>query len=180
MTTTATPPTRALLPDGEIAWVRKLEASDAQAVLALRARLAGRDRHLRFFGLGVAGLAELATQLSHNSGVGHTAVGCFLHSRLAGIACYDILADPAEAAVALVVDGGARTLGVAVLLLEQLVVSAEHEGVRALVVDVGDQGPENAKMLGVFAALGIPFRPGLQVTETRSGGGSPPGTGAPA
>src|SRR2546423_2602412 len=154
MTTAATPPVRALLPDGEVAWVRRLEARDAAAVLALRSRLSGHDRHLRFFGLGVADLAELSNQLSHNSGVGHTAVGCFLHSRLAGIARYDILPDPAEAEVALVVDGHGPTLGVAALLLEQLVVSAEHEGVRTLVADVG---AENAKMLGVFAALGIPF-----------------------
>jgi hypothetical protein len=127
---TATPPVRALLPDGEVAWVRKLEACDGAAVLALRARLSGRDRHLMFFGLGVAGLAELSTQLSHSSGVGHTAVGCFLHSRLAGVARYDILADPTEAEVALVVDGHGPVLGVAALLLEQLAVSAEHEGAR--------------------------------------------------
>ena len=73
---TATPPVQALLPDGEVAWVRKLEACDGAAVLALRARLSGRDRHLTFFGLGVAGLAELSTQLSHNSGVEHNAVEC--------------------------------------------------------------------------------------------------------
>jgi hypothetical protein len=157
--TNPTPPARVLLPDGEVAWVRRLEACDAAAVLALRARLSGRDRHLRFFGLGVAGLAELATQLTHGSGVGHTAVGCFLRSRLAGLARYDILADPAEAAVALVVDGHGPTVGVAALLLEQLVVSAEHEGVRTLVADIG---AENAKMLGVFAALGIPIRPALR------------------
>lgn len=157
--TTATPPVRVLLSDGEVAWVRKLKAHDAAAVLALRTRLSGCDRHLRFFGLGVAGLAELSTQLSRSSGIGHTAVGCFVHSRLAGVARYDILADSAEAEVALVVDGHGPTLGVAALLLEQLVVSAEHEGVRMLVADVG---AENAKMLGVFAALGIPFRPGLE------------------
>jgi GNAT superfamily N-acetyltransferase len=166
---TATPPVRSLLPDGEVAWVRKLEAGDAAAVLALRTRLSGRDRHLRFFGLGVAALAELAAQLSHSSGVGHTAVGCFLHSRLAGVARYDILADAGEAAVALAVDGHGPTLGVATLLLEQLVVAAEHEGVRMLVVDAG---AENAKMLGVFAALGIPFRPGLQAPNARRPAGA--------
>src|SRR5207302_5463361 len=98
----------------------------------------------------------------HSSGVGHTAVGCFLHSRLAGVARYDIQADTGEAEVALAVDGHGPTLGVATLLLEQLVVAAEHEGVRMLVVDAG---AENAKMLGVFAALGIPFRPGLRVAN---------------
>jgi GNAT superfamily N-acetyltransferase len=159
MTITATPPVRALLPDGEIAWVRELEAGDTAAVLALRARLAGRDRHLPFPGLDSAGLAELATRLSHNAGVGHTAVGCFLHARLAGVACYDVLADPAEASVALVVDDGTRALGVAALLLEQIAGSAEHEGVRSLVVE---GGAENAQLLGVFAAVGIPFRPGPQ------------------
>ncbi|WP_328457153.1 MULTISPECIES: GNAT family N-acetyltransferase [unclassified Amycolatopsis] len=169
--TTATPPARALLPDGEIAWVRRLEAGDTADVLALRNRLAGRDRHLGFFGIGAAGLTELATQLSRSSGVGHTAMGCFLHSRLAGIARYDILTDAAEAELALVVDGGTRALGVATLLLEQLVVSAEHEGVRALVVDPGTDGPENAKLLGVFAALGIPLRPGPLFTDAGSGRG---------
>ncbi|MEU8632823.1 GNAT family N-acetyltransferase [Amycolatopsis sp. NPDC048633] len=167
--TTATPPVRALLPDGEVAWVRKLEAGDATAVLELRTRLSGPDRHLRFFGVGVAGLAELSAQLTHSSGVGHTAVGCFLHSRLAGVARYDILADAGEAAVALVVDGHGPTLGVATLLLEQLVVSAEHEGVRVLVVDAG---AENAKTLGVFAALGIPFRPGSRVPDARRQAGA--------
>lgn len=155
--TTATPPARALLPDGEIAWVRRLEACDAAAVRALRDRLAGPDRHLRCFGLGVAGLAELATQLAGGSGVGHTAMGCFLRSRLTGVARYDILADPAEAGVALVVDGHAPALGVATLLLEQLVVSAEHEGVRTFVAGAG---ADDAKTLGAFAALGIPVRPG--------------------
>jgi GNAT superfamily N-acetyltransferase len=165
--TTATPPVRALLPDGEMAWVRKLEARDTAAVLALRARLADRDRHLRFFGIGATGLTGLATQLSRNAGVGHTAMGCFVRSRLAGIARYDILTDSAEAEVALVVDGGARVLGVASLLLEQLVVSAEHEGVRALVVDVG---AEHTKLLGVFAALGIPYRLGAPGLDAGSGG----------
>ncbi|WIY02992.1 GNAT family N-acetyltransferase [Amycolatopsis mongoliensis] len=163
--TTVTPPARALLPDGEVAWVRKLEARDAAAVLALRARLAGRDRHLRF-GPGVAGLAELSAQLSHGSGAGNTAVGCFRRSRLAGVARYDILADPAEAEVSLVVDGRGPALGVAALLLEQLAVAADHEGVRMLVVDAG---AENAKMLGVFAALGIPFRRGPK-PESRAAG----------
>jgi hypothetical protein len=30
---------------------------------------------------------------------------------------------------------------------------------------VADTDAENAKMLGVFAALGIPFRPGLQCEQ---------------
>ncbi|MFG1646658.1 GNAT family N-acetyltransferase [Amycolatopsis sp. NPDC049252] len=159
---TATPPVRILLPDGEVAWVRGLAAADTAAVLALRNRLAERDRHLSFFGLGVGGLAALATRLSHGAGVGHTAVGCFVHSRLAGVACYDILADSAEAEVALVVDGRTEALGVATLLLDQLAVIAEHEGVRAFVGDVRGEDP---KMLGVFEALGVPFRPGSRVTD---------------
>jgi hypothetical protein len=51
--TTTTPPVKALLADGEIAWVRRLDSGDITELQALRARLSGRDRYLRFFELGV-------------------------------------------------------------------------------------------------------------------------------
>ncbi len=154
---TTIPPVKALLSDGEVAWVRRLRPGDVLAVLALHARLSGRVRYFWFFGLGVARLGKLATQLAEDSGVGQTAVGCFVHDRLVGVARYEILADPTQAEIALVVDSRTRTLGVATLLLEQLVISACHEGVRSLVTDVV---AESSKMLGVFAALGLPFRIG--------------------
>lgn len=115
---------RSLLPDGEVAWVRRLEARDAAAVLAQQARLSGSDRHLRF--LGVAKPAELSSKLSRGFDAGHTAVWCFLPFYLAGVACYDILPRPTEAEVALVVDGRTPAFGVAALLLDQLVISAER------------------------------------------------------
>jgi hypothetical protein len=153
--TATTPPVKALLADGEIAWVRRLDAGDITELQALRARLFGRDRYLRFFEVGVLEPAELATRLATRSGVGPTAVGCFRHTRLVGVAQYEIVDDPAEAEISLIVDGRTSTLGVATLLLEQLVFAAEHEGVRTFVTDVVT---EDANMLGVFAALGIPFR----------------------
>ncbi len=152
---TTTPPVKALLADGEIAWVRSLDSGDITEVQALRTRLSGQDQYRRFFGLGVMELAGLATRLATRSGVGPTAVGCFQHARLVGVAQYEVVDDPAEAEISLVVDSRTPTLGVATLLLQQLVFSAEHEGVRAFVTDVVT---EDSKMLGVFAALGIPFR----------------------
>lgn len=148
-----TPPVKVLLSDGEVAWVRRLDPGDVVAVLALHARLSGRDRYFWFSGLGKARLGRLATQLAEESGVGLMAVGCFVHNRLVGIARYEVLPDPAEAEIALVVDSRTRTQGVATLLLEQLVVSAGHEGVRSFVADVLVQDP---RMLGVFATLGLP------------------------
>lgn len=148
-----TPPVKAVLSDGEVAWVRRLDPGDVVAVLALHARMSGRDRYFWFFGLGTARLSKLAMQLAEDSGVGRTAVGCFVHNRLVGVARYEVLPDPAEAEIALVVDSRTRTYGVATLLLEQLVVSAGHEGVRSFVADVLVQ---DSRMLGVFAALGLP------------------------
>jgi hypothetical protein len=52
----------------------------------------------------------------------------FQHARLVGVAQYEIVDDPAEAEISLIVDGRTSTLGVATLLLEQLVFAAEHEG----------------------------------------------------
>jgi GNAT superfamily N-acetyltransferase len=146
---------RVLLSDGEVAWVRGLHPADAAAVRALHAHLSDRDRYYRFFGLGPAGSAKLAAHLSDDSGTGHGALGCFLHDRLVGVAQYEVLEDPAEAEIALVVDAPTRTHGVATLLLEQLIDVAGRKGVRRFVADVL---VENSKMLGVFAALGLPIR----------------------
>ncbi|MEU4675072.1 GNAT family N-acetyltransferase [Amycolatopsis sp. NPDC023774] len=148
-----TPPVKVLLSDGEVAWVRRLDAGDVVAVLALHAHLSGRDRCFWSFGLGTARLDRLATQLARDSGIGHTAAGCFVHNQLVGVARYQILPDPAQAEIALVVDNRTRTHGIATLLLEQLVVSAGHEGVRSFVVDVLAQ---DSRMFDVFAALGLP------------------------
>ncbi|MYW93927.1 GNAT family N-acetyltransferase [Amycolatopsis rubida] len=152
--TATTPPVKALLADGESVWVRELDSGDITELDALRARLSGRDRR-RFFGLGGAGLAPLAGQLSARPGAGPAAAGCFRRARLVGVARYEIADDPAEAEISLVVDRRTPALGVAALLLAQLVPSAEHEGVRTFVADTG---AEDSAMLGVFAALGIPFR----------------------
>ena len=154
--------TQVLLSDGEVAWVRRLRPGDVAAVRALHTRLSDRDRYYRFFGLGLAGLAKLAAHLSDDSGGGHVALGCFLHDRLVGVAQYEVLAAPAEAEIALVVDAHHRTHGVATLLLEHLVGIAGHEGVRRFVADVL---AENSQMLGVFAALGLPIRTGAGSPE---------------
>lgn len=159
-----TPPVKALLSDGEVAWVRRLDPGDVVAVLALHARLSGRDRYFWFFGIGTARLGRLATQLAEDSGIGHTAVGCFVHNRLVGVARYEILPDPAEAELALVVDNRTRADGVATLLLEQLVVAAGHDGVRSFLADVLAR---DSRMLGVFAALGLPCQIGTGWPERK-------------
>ncbi|WP_328611345.1 GNAT family N-acetyltransferase [Amycolatopsis sp. NBC_00345] len=147
----STPPVQVLLPDGVLAWARRLRPGDVTAVMALRSRLTGHDHS---FALGATRLTELATQLTHSSGIGHTAVGCFVHSRLIGVARYDVLADPAMAEVALVVDDRVPALGVSTILLEQLVVAASADGVRSFLADVRAEDPA---ALGVFTALGLPF-----------------------
>jgi GNAT superfamily N-acetyltransferase len=116
--------------------VRTLNPADAAEVLALHARLTGRDRHFRFFGSGPSGPDEFAARVSDDSGPGHAEVGCFLRGALIGVAHYEVLADPTEAEMGLVVDGEVRTHGVATLLLEHLVSIGRRAGVRKLVAEV--------------------------------------------
>lgn len=148
-------PMRTVLADGGVASVRTLHPTDAAEVLALHLRMTDDDRYLRFFGFGTAMLDKLTTRMSEDSGVRHVGVGCFLRGELVGVAHYEVLADPAVAEVAVVVDGAAQAHGVATALLENLVALARRRGVRQFVAEVL---AENSKMLRVFADLGLPFR----------------------
>lgn len=145
----------AVLADGDVVVVRTLNPADAAEVLALHARLTGRDRHFRFFGSGPSGPDEFAARVSDDSGPGHAEVGCFLRGALIGVAHYEVLADPTEAEMGLVVDGEVRTHGVATLLLEHLVSIGRRAGVRKLVAEVL---AENSQMLRVITDLGLPFQ----------------------
>ena len=151
---TAEAPARVVLADGEMATVRRLHPADATAVLTLHTTLTERDRYLRFFGPVPSTLDKVATAIAAESGATHAAVGCFLRGALVGVAQYEVLAEPATAEIALVVDGEVRTHGIATLMLEHLVWIARGQGVRKFVAEVL---AENSRVIRVFADLGLPF-----------------------
>ena len=145
---------RALLADGDVVLVRPLHPADTAEVLALHTRLTQQDTYFRFFGARPSGLAKLAAEMTADPGPDHYAVGCYRRGELVGVANYEVLKESTEAEVALVVDATVRTQGVATLLMEHLVSRARKAGLKRLVAEVL---AENAKVLHVFADLGLRF-----------------------
>ncbi|MEV6873133.1 GNAT family N-acetyltransferase [Amycolatopsis sp. NPDC051128] len=148
---------RALLADGDVVLVRPLRPADTAEVLGLHTRLTQRDTYFRFFGARPSGLDRLAAEMAADAGPGHYAVGCYRRGELVGVANYEVLKDARDAEVALVVDATVRTQGVATLLMEHLVSHARKSGLKRFVAEVL---AENAKVLHVFADLGLRFEAG--------------------
>jgi acyl-CoA synthetase (NDP forming)/GNAT superfamily N-acetyltransferase len=161
-----TAPRWALLTDGRVVSIRRLDASDTTAVLQLHERLPERDRYLRFFTLGATHLAAFVARLTTVDDAHRGALGAFADDELVGVAHYEVLDDPAEAEVALVVHHDVQTHGVGTLLLEHLVSLARDRGVRRFVAEVL---AENTRIRQVFTGCGLPLKidhdgPELHVT----------------
>ncbi|WP_236794269.1 bifunctional GNAT family N-acetyltransferase/acetate--CoA ligase family protein [Amycolatopsis sp. GM8] len=144
----------AVLADGEVVLIRPLRPRDVDAVLALHEGLDERDRYLRFFG-SPSGLDRLCARIAGELGPTHGAVGAFRQDQLIGVAHFEAGGDPAEAEVALAVDGHAQAHGVGTLLLEHLASVARALGIRRF---TGEVLAENTRMVRVFADLGLPYR----------------------
>ncbi|WP_020658864.1 GNAT family N-acetyltransferase [Amycolatopsis benzoatilytica] len=146
---------RVLLADGQVGLVRPLGPADADAVLRLHTGLGERDRYFRFFGPMPSTVDKLTAKIAEAPGVGHAAFGCFIGGVLVGVAHYERAGSSADAEVALVVDGTQRTHGIATLLLEHLAAAARAHGIDRFVAEVM---AENAKVIRVFAELGLRYR----------------------
>ncbi|MGH4009104.1 MAG: GNAT family N-acetyltransferase [Pseudonocardiaceae bacterium] len=147
------PGVRALLTDGRIIWIRGLTTSDVTAVIRLHEQLPERDRYLRFFTLGPARLAAFAARLTTADDAHRGALGAFAGEELVGVAHYEVLDDPIEADVALVVNHAVQARGVGTLLLEHLGSLARNRGVRRFVAEVL---AENSPMTQLLTNCGLP------------------------
>jgi len=148
----AVPARQALLTDGRMVSIRPLTTADGAAVLHLHEQLPERDRYLRFFTLGSAHLAAFATRLTTADDAHRGALGSFVDGALVGVAHYEVLDDPAQAEVALVVNHTIQAHGVGTLLLEHLMSLARDRGVRRFVAEVL---AENRRMVDVFVNSGL-------------------------
>jgi acyl-CoA synthetase (NDP forming)/GNAT superfamily N-acetyltransferase len=144
----------ALLTDDRVASIRRLNGSDTTAVLRLHEQLPEHDRYLRFFTLGRADLAAFVERLTTVDDAHRGALGAFAGGELVGVAHYEVLDDPAEAEIALVVGHNVQAHGVGTLLLEHLVSLARDRGVRCFVAEVL---AENLRMRQVFTDCGLPL-----------------------
>ncbi|MBY8850110.1 GNAT family N-acetyltransferase [Saccharothrix longispora] len=168
---TAPPVDRALLADGSVVALRELGPADADALLALHRGLPPDDRYLRFFGASPRLLDDFVARLTSPDEPGHVVLGAFAAGVLVGAASYALLGgDTAE--VALVVAHDRQSHGVGTLMLEHLVSLARARGVRRFRADVLTA---NAKMLRVFADLGLTWTSTAECGEVRVDLGLDPG-----
>ena len=140
----------ATLLDGSIVKLRRLDAGDQDAIIALADTLTERERYLRFFTAHPAHLDEWARSLTDSS-PGRFALGAFEDGTLLGIASYAESRQPGCAEVAVVVEHRQHDRGVGTALLRTLGQVARNNGQHHLVADVL---AENYPMLKVLADAG--------------------------
>jgi acyl-CoA synthetase (NDP forming)/GNAT superfamily N-acetyltransferase len=145
---------RVILADGRIAHIRPLGPDDRDAVLRLHRGLPERDRYLRFFTTSPAGFEPVLDRIVQPGDVHRLTLGGFLDDELVGVAHFEVLADPSEAEIALVVDHRHQARGLGTLLLEHLASAARQRGVKRFVAEVLK---ENASMIQVFRDAGMPL-----------------------
>ncbi|MET9022484.1 GNAT family N-acetyltransferase [Actinopolymorpha sp. NPDC004070] len=149
---------RAVLTDGRVVELRPLGPDDLDDLVRLHQDLPERDTYLRFFTTHPVGLPELLGQLVRPGDAHRLTVGAFAGQasghQLIGAAHCEVLSDPAEAEVAIVVDHRQQAHGLGTLLLEHLASAARRRGVRRFVAEVLT---ENAAMVRVFRDAGLPM-----------------------
>ncbi|MFR9730063.1 GNAT family N-acetyltransferase [Saccharopolyspora sp. MS10] len=142
-----------LLADGQVVELRALTGDDAAELRRLHAELPAGDLRSRF--LGVPSAENVARLLGHLLAPGDgdvVALGVFRRERLIGVGHFEVLADPALAEVAFVVEHDVHAKGVATLLLEHLAFAAARRGVRGFTAEVLTT---NTAMLRVFLDSGL-------------------------
>ena len=141
--------------DGRLISLRRLDADDAEAVVALHQNLTERDRYFRFFTLHPAHLDRLVSKLIE-SAEGQYALGAFDADRLIGVANYTVSDDASAADIAIVVAHQDHLCGVGTTLLKHLGQLARAHGVRRFVADIM---AENHLMFQVLSDFGWPYKP---------------------
>jgi RimJ/RimL family protein N-acetyltransferase len=125
----------ATLRDGSTVLVRRLDAADIDAVIALHDALSDDERYLRFFTARPAYLKTLARKLTERSDNGY-ALGAFESGELIGVANYVVCHEDQTAEVAVVVAHNDHLRGVGTALLRWLSHIAHCNAIQRFVADV--------------------------------------------
>jgi GNAT superfamily N-acetyltransferase len=125
----------ATLRDGSTVLLRRLDAADIDAVIALHDALSDHERYLRFFTMRPAYLKTLARKLTQRSDTDY-ALGAFDSGELIGLANYVVCHDAATAEVAMVVAHNYHLRGVGTALLRRLSHIARSNAIQYFVADV--------------------------------------------
>jgi acyl-CoA synthetase (NDP forming)/GNAT superfamily N-acetyltransferase len=153
----------ALLTDGSTVEVRAAGRADAEAVRQLHAGMSPDNIYLRFFSLSPVNAEREAQRVCRAPGLDHVALVAWRGREAVGVASYEVIGAEVSgtgrtAEVAFTVADGLHGHGIATLLLDHLVSIARQRRIEAFTAETLS---ENAAMLGVFAAAGLPVRRSL-------------------
>lgn len=149
-----------LLRDGEIAHIRSVRESDAEALRTMYDGVSDDTLYLRFFIVSKLVIAREVAALTRHTDNQHGSLVAEIAGRIVGVATFERQqADPTLAEIAFLVSDDYRGRGVGTLLLAHLAIIASSVGVLRFFAETL---PTNARMLHVFADSGFPL------TTTRS------------
>jgi GNAT superfamily N-acetyltransferase len=144
-----------LLRDGARLVVRPIEAADADALVALHARLSADTIYRRYFGVRPHLSPTDVERFTRVDGRTRFALVALQAADLVAVARYEGRPGDRSAELAVVVDDALQHRGVGRLMLERLVDVAREAGIESLVADVL---AGNAAMLALLRTLGLPRR----------------------
>ena len=148
-------PDEVLLRDGTRLVVRPIRAADADALVALHARLSADTIYRRYFGVRPHLSPAEVERLTRVDGRARFALVAMRDTDLVAVARYEGRPGDSSAELAVVVDDALQHKGVGRLMLERLADVAREAGLEALSADVL---AGNAAMLSLLRTLGPPRR----------------------
>ena len=140
-----------VLADGATVHMRALRPDDEPLLARMYERLSANSVYFRFFS-PVPRATATSLEMNRLGTAGHAARVAVLGGEIVAAARYDVVSD-GVAEVAFVVADEHQGRGVGTLLLEHLAVIARSQGIHTFAADTL---PDNANMLGMFAAAGWP------------------------
>jgi GNAT superfamily N-acetyltransferase len=144
-----------LLRDGTRLLVRPIRPADAQALVALHARLSADTVYRRYFGVRPHLSPADVERFTRVDGHGRFALVAVRESDLVAVTRYEGRPGESNAEIAVVVDDALQHQGIGRLMLQRLVDVAREAGLEGLVADVL---AGNAAMLRLLRTLGLPRR----------------------
>jgi GNAT superfamily N-acetyltransferase len=148
-------PDEVLLRDGTRLVVRPIRAADADALVALHARLSADTIYLRYFGVRPHLSPAEVERFTRVDGRARFALVAMRDTDLVAVARYEGRPGDSSAELAVVVDDALQHRGVGRLMLERLADVAREAGLEALSADVL---AGNAAMLSLLRTLDPPRR----------------------
>src|SRR4051794_39176325 len=140
-----------LLSDGSTGHLRPIRPDDADALIAMHARLSSKTIYMRFFAPYPTILPKDLERFTHVDYDRRVAFVLLVDGKLVAVGRYEGVPDSDMAEVAFVVQDDQQGRGIGSVLLEHLAAAGQERGIRRFEADVLTG---NRAMLGVFLEAG--------------------------